>query len=114
VRRGLADAHADGLSPDGRFLLAYGAALALARLAVAHAGWRVKGHGAHATAFEGLVLAMGSEAAEEADDFEACRQRRNLLACDAEGVVTEVEARELVERVWLLEPRVLRWCSIKK
>ena len=47
--RGLQDASVAGLSPDGRFLLAYGAALALARLASARAGWRVKGHGCSAS-----------------------------------------------------------------
>lgn len=78
--RGLQDAAAAGLSPDGRFLLAYGAALALARMAIARAGWRVKGHGAHATTFEAVVIAIGPSVRAEAAYFQSCRQRRNMLS----------------------------------
>jgi len=109
--RGLQDAAAAGLSPDGRFLLAYGAALALARMAIARAGWRVKGHGAHATTFEALVLAMGPVVRAEAIYFESCRQRRNMASYDAEGVVTDDDAHELVRRVRSFETRIVAWCA---
>jgi hypothetical protein len=96
VERGLRDAEVDGVSADGRFLHAYGAALALARMAIARAGWRVKGPGSHVTTFEAIVPALGSRARKDADYLDSCRLRRNMLAYDAEGLASEEDARELV------------------
>ena len=112
--RGLQDAAVAGVSADGRFVLAYGAALALARMVVARAGWRIRGPGAHATAFEALAAAMGSSAKADADYLESCRLRRNMLVYDAEGLVSEDDAQEILHRVRSLQSRVVAWCVEKR
>ena len=86
ARRNLADAVAVVISADTRFACAYEAALGLATMAIACAGYRVKGPGHHMTTFEALPLAMeGKETAEDAEYFNACRRLRNELSMEGGG-----------------------------
>jgi hypothetical protein len=73
VERDLQDAAVPGLSADRCFDTAYNAALQLAKMAIASAGYRVTGLGAHQTAFEAVELAMGHSIAQYAAYFETCR-----------------------------------------
>ena len=59
VGRNLHDADLDALSADNRFGLAYEAVLLLAKMAIACAGYRIKGQGAHQTTFAALPLVLG-------------------------------------------------------
>ncbi|MGD0384465.1 MAG: hypothetical protein ABSA77_13170 [Thermoguttaceae bacterium] len=61
INRNLHDADLPGLSADNKFGLAYEAGLLLAKMAVACAGYRVKGQGGHQTTFASLKLAIGSK-----------------------------------------------------
>src|SRR5882672_1064520 len=77
VERNLEDARAETISPDTRFGCAYEAALILASVAIACAGYRVKGLGHHSTIFEALPLALpGQESTEDARYFDRCRRLR--------------------------------------
>ena len=111
VARDLADAALEGLSTDNRFGTAYEAALLLTRMAIADAGYRVKGQGAHWTQFVALPLAMGEEFREVATYFDHCRRKRNTLSYEAAGIATEPEAEELVQRVNGFRQDVENWIS---
>ena len=111
VERDLRDAAVPGLSDDRRFATAYEAALQLARMAIACSGYRVKGHGAHATTFEALRLSLGPEVRDLAAYLDACRRKRNLLEYDAAHVVTSSEADELVTQAGRFRDRVERWIA---
>src|SRR5437764_9662401 len=59
VERDLQDAAVPAISADRRFATAYNAALQLAKMVIACAGYRVVGPGHHLTTFEALEIAMG-------------------------------------------------------
>lgn len=69
VERNLTDAGITGLSADNRFGIAYEAVLLPAKMAVACAGYRVKGPGAHKTMFAAVELAMGAGVSNLIDDL---------------------------------------------
>lgn len=97
IERNLADAAIKELSADNRFSIAYQAALLAAKMAVACAGYRVKGQGAHQATFQALKLALGSSVNKTADYLDRCRRKRNDLAYDSEGVVSATDATELLK-----------------
>lgn len=92
VARDLADAAIPGLSADRRFATAYNAALQIAKMIIACAGYRVTGLGHHRTTFEAVELAMGSSIAPLALYFDTCRRKRNTLDYDAANVTSDTEA----------------------
>jgi hypothetical protein len=81
-------------------------------MAIACAGYRVKGQGAHQTTFQALKLALGSPVGQLADYLDRCRRKRNDLVYDAEGVVSETDATELLTQATRLAREVEAW--IKK
>jgi len=111
VKRNLRDAAIPQLSADNRFGLAYEGALLLAKMAIACAGYRVKGQGAHHTTFVALKLVLGSEIDRTADYLERCRRTRNRLSYDAAGVATDQDAAELLAEVTALKEVVQKWIA---
>lgn len=98
-RRNLRDASLEGLSPDGCFSFAYDAARTLATIAIRASGYRIKKTGgAHYNTFLALRIAMGSEFETLAVYFDSCRQMRNDLSYDAASIVSDSDAKELVEK----------------
>jgi hypothetical protein len=90
VARDLADAAIPGLSADRRFATAYNAALQVASMAVACAGYRVTAKtGHHRVTLEAAVLALGSRAQRHADYLETCRRKRNVIDYTRSHVATE-------------------------
>src|SRR5436309_2184642 len=77
AERNLRDAALPGLSVDNSFGVAYEAALLVSKMAIACAGYRVKGLGAHETTFIALELSLGSDVSTAARYFERCRRKRN-------------------------------------
>ncbi len=98
-----------GLSADNKFGLAYEAGLLLAKMALACAGYRVKGQGAHQTTFAALKLAMGPSIAPTASYFDRCRRKRNEISYDAAGLVSDSEAGELIAEVKRFQATVQAW-----
>lgn len=98
VARNLKDAAIEELSDDNRFGIAYQATLLIAKMAVACAGYRVKGSGAHHTTFEVIPLALGSRFQATADYLDVCRRKRNDIAYDSEGVVSTQDVIDLVNK----------------
>lgn len=111
VNRNLRDAAVQQLSADNRFGLAYEAALLVAKIALACAGYRVKGQGAHQTTFAALKIIFGAGVAKTTAYLERCRRKRNELSYDAAGVVTETEAAEILAEAQTLQTMVEQWIA---
>ncbi len=111
VARNLKDAALPRLSADNKLGLAYEAGLILAKMAVACAGYRVKGLGHHKTMFEVLPLAMGSQVQTTADFFERCRRERNTISYDAAGTVSDSEAAAALTEAVGFEVTVESWIT---
>jgi hypothetical protein len=110
----LKDSKSTAISDDTRFTTAYGAALLLAKIALACAGYRLdsKSGGHHKTAFDALPLSVGTSAKALATYFEVCRRKRNEIDYDRAHVASRADADEIVEKTEELEALVEGW--IKK
>ena len=111
VTRDLGDAKITALSADRRFATAYNAALQSAKMAIACAGYRVTGTGAHQTSFEAADLAMGQGVATLTTYFETCRRKRNTLDYDTADIISETEADELVQKADEFHREVEAWIA---
>jgi len=83
-------------------------------MAIATAGYRIRGLGAHQASLEALPLAMGSDVAGVAKYLDRCRRKRNLLSYEAADVVTDTEARDLLDQVAKLAASVEKWIRKKR
>jgi hypothetical protein len=111
AKRNLEDAAVEELSDDNRFAIAYQAALISAKMAIACAGYRVKGAGAHHTTFEALPLVLGSSVKAAADYFDRCRRKRNVIDYDSQGVVSSADVEEIIKQATELSRDVEMWIS---
>jgi uncharacterized protein (UPF0332 family) len=111
VARDLQDAGVLGLSTDRQFATAYNAVLQLAKMAIACAGYRVVGAGHHQTTFEAVELVFGASVSPLASYFDMCRRKRNILDYDNAQVVTETEAKELVQKAEEFRILVEQWIA---
>jgi hypothetical protein len=102
-----------GISSDTRFVTAYGAALLLAKMAIACAGYRLdpKSGGHHKVAFEALPLAIGSSVTGLARYFDVCRRKRNEIDYDRAFVASEADAEEIFGRARELQSIVEAWIA---
>jgi len=99
AERSLADAALPGLSSEGRFQLAYGAALDLATTAVLASGHRVRSRvGHHQLTFEAAGVVLGVEAAGFVGYFEVCRRKRNVISYEGDEIGGD-QADELLREV---------------
>src|SRR5688572_15256515 len=89
VDRDLADAHVDGLSPDGGFQHAYDAGLQLCVIAIRASGYDlIKGQGKHKRAIEAMPLVMGESMDSTSRHLERCSRLRGLTVYERTGVVS--------------------------
>src|SRR5207247_1850792 len=110
AQRSLADARLEGLSTDGKYGHAYEAARALATMVIRAAGYRVRAHGGgHYNTFLALEASDPKLFARYAAYFNACREKRNELSYMMAGVVSELEAQELLREVPDFKVAVGRW-----
>lgn len=109
----LADARSTSISDDTRFTTAYGAALLLAKIALACAGYRLSSSsgGHHVTAFEALPDCIGSAAAPLSSYFEVCRRKRNEIDYDRANVASRTDAEEIVRQTQALQVLVEAWIT---
>ena len=109
AERSLADAALPGLSAEGRFQLAYGAALDLAAAAVLASGHRVKSRvGHHQLTFEAAGIALGGEAAGLFSYFDLCRRKRNVISYEGDEISGD-QATELFTEVTRFAASVDAW-----
>lgn len=110
VERDLADAALSELSADRRFATAYNAALQLAKMAIACAGYRTTARPRqHETTFQAAELALGASASKLTAYFDTCRIKRNQVEYDVAGVTSDSEADELQEKVEEFAELVEQW-----
>ena len=100
-----------GLSTDRQFATAYNAVLQLAKMAIACAGYRVVGTGHHQTTFDAVELTLGARVSTLGSYFDTCRRKRNILDYDNAQVVTETEAKELVQKAEEFRLLVEQWIA---
>jgi len=78
------------------------------------AGYRVRGHGGgHYNTFLALEASDSKLFARYAAYFNACREKRNELSYEMAGVVSELEAQELLREVPEFEVAVGRWLETR-
>lgn len=110
VKRDLTDAALPALSEDRRFATAYNAALQIARMATACAGYRVASvPGHHAFSFECAGLALGKPADQLLLFFDGCRRKRNVIDYTGVQIATATEAAELLQRAQEFSALVESW-----
>ena len=108
VDRDLGDAAVRGLSPDWRLGISYNAALQLATLALAAAGYRPGRERAHERAILSLRYTVGIPA-KTVDLLDAIRRKRNQINYERAGTTSAAEADELYEVIEDLRRDVVRW-----
>ena len=111
IERDLADAAIPGLSADRCFATAYNAALQASKMAIACAGYRVTGAGAHQASFEAVQLAMGPGIGNLAAYFETCRRKRNILDYDVAHVTSDAEAADVLQKADEFRREVEAWIA---
>ena len=113
--RNLTDARLTGLSIDGKYGLAYAAARALATSVVRAAGYRVRSHGGgHYNTFLALQAVDMRLFDWCGEYFNLCREKRNDLSYESAGIVSDVEAEELVLEVSKFSILVSRWLRSRR
>jgi hypothetical protein len=108
VDRDLADSK-QSLSPDGRFNIAYNAALQLCAIVLLAEGWKPDKLNAHYRTISSLPLILGKDRQHDADYLDACRSKRNGLEYDAAGRVSTAEAKELRDFAVELRETIVEW-----
>lgn len=101
------------LSADGRFNIAYNAALQLCSIVLLAEGWKPDKLNAHHRTISALPLILGKERQDDADYLDTCRSKRNGLEYDAAGRVSTDEARELRNFAVELREAVIAWLDEK-
>jgi hypothetical protein len=108
VDRDLQDAAIPRLTPDWQLGITHNAALQLATLALAAAGYRPGRERAHERAILSLRYTVGISG-DTVDLLDAVRRRRNQLNYERAGTTSEAEAAELHQAVTALREQVVRW-----
>jgi hypothetical protein len=109
VRRDIADASAQNISTDRRFMAAYNAALQIATITLHCRGYRARSPGHHYTTFQVLPDVLGGEYEDTAAYFDTCRSKRNRSQYDRSGEISETEITELLEVVTQFRDDVCQW-----
>ena len=109
----LSDARSTAISDDTRFTTAYGAALLLAKMALACAGYRLdaKSGGHHVTAFAALPYCVGAAGKGLARYFEVSRRKRHEIDYDRAHVASRADADEIVKQSEELQKLVEDWIA---
>jgi hypothetical protein len=96
--QGVRDAETRGLSADGRFVMAYGAAQALCAAVLQAMGYRARGLGHHETLFR-AVRELEPSQDKLMRYFNRSRQKRNTLIYNEPEQASDTEVKELVKAV---------------
>lgn len=108
VERDLANAKVAGLSDDWRFNIAYNAALQAATAALAASGFRAAREQHHYRTLQSLALTIGWQGGK-VSQLDRFRKKRNITGYESAGVISEGEARAMLEVAAALRGDVLAW-----
>jgi hypothetical protein len=104
----LNDTRSQGLSADGKYVFAYGAALALSAAVVRAGGYKTRGQGHHETLFKVLAILLPQEK-PAAGEFDRARKKRNKINYERPKQASDKEADDLLKQVAAFRDRVVDW-----
>lgn len=110
VGRDIQDSQTPRLSPEWRFDIAYNAALQAATVALAAAGYRAERANKHVRSLETLEFTVGLSR-DDVAYLDTCRRKRHVAVYERVGVISEGEARELLDFVRRLHDRTRDWLT---
>ena len=108
VDRDLSDSAAEGLSADWRMNIAYNAALQVATVALAAAGYRAARDQHHYRVIQSLRETLGTDAAT-VSTFDTFRKKRNAAGYDRAGLASDADAAAMRALAGRLKADVVRW-----
>jgi hypothetical protein len=106
--RDLHDCQAPGLSADWKLNIAYNAALQLATAALAAAGYRAARESHHFRVIQALEQTIEADQAL-LNQFDAFRKKRNLGNYERAGMISDQEAKAMLELAQYLPKTVADW-----
>jgi hypothetical protein len=106
--RDLESCRAVGLTPDWQLGIAYNAALQLATAALAACGYRASREAHHYRIIQSLTLTinLNRTLVLQLDQF---RKKRNISSYERAGMVSDLEAKEMIELAEQLRKKVKQW-----
>jgi hypothetical protein len=110
--RDLRDCQISGLSSDWRLNIAYNAALQVATVALAAAGFRAARDSHHYRVIQSLTFTIRA-GADRIAQFELFRKKRNIGGYERAGSISEQEADEMAALARDLRQRVQDWLEAK-
>jgi hypothetical protein len=108
VDRDLKASRVKGLDDDWRLAIAYNAALQCATAALAACGYRASREAHHHRVIQSLIYTIGADARLVAQ-LDAFRKKRNIGDYERAGVVSNLEASEMVALAQRLRDDVRKW-----
>ena len=106
--RDLSDCETFGLSPDWQLNIAYNAALQTATAALAASGYRAVRDAHHYRVIQSLAHTIKADASLIAL-FDQFRKKRNISGYDHAGMISDQEAKEMVNLASRLRQEVEEW-----
>jgi hypothetical protein len=106
--RDLADCQVSGLSTDGRFGIAYNAALQAATAALAASGYRAAREAHHYRVIQSLSYTIKADQ-DLIHKFDRFRKKRNIGGYERIGAISDMEADEMFHLAKSLRDQVEQW-----
>lgn len=106
--RDLASCRAVGLTPDWQLGIAYNAALQLATAALAACGYRASREAHHYRIIQSLALTINLNRTLVLK-LHQFRKKRNISSYERAGMVSDLEAKEMIELAEQLRKKVEQW-----
>jgi hypothetical protein len=109
ARRCIKDAKIRSLSNDGRFAVAFNAALSLSTIPLRVKGFRASGQGHHMNTLATIPLTLGVKYKNDSQYLERCRRIRDKLEYDCINQASDSDVEELIEFVAEFEILINNW-----
>ena len=110
VERDLSDCRIQDLSSDWRLNIAYNAALQAATAALAASGYRASRESHHYRVIQSLSLTIGADQ-NLVRQFDMFRRKRNIGGYERVGLVSDLEADEMIDLAEKLKKEVINWLA---
>lgn len=110
VERDLSDCRIQDLSADWTLNIAYNAALQAATAALAASGYRASRESHHYRVIQSLSLTIGADQ-NLVRQFDMFRRKRNIGGYERVGLVSDLEADEMIELAEKLKKEVINWLT---
>lgn len=109
VKRDINDASISAVSADTRFVIAYNAALLLAKIVLSSSGYKINKVYPHLITFNILPELFDSFSEKKAEYFCNCQLKRDTVLYRDAMTISEAETIELLDEVMLFHDDVSEW-----